>query len=59
MSQVRPDEVSEILRKQLSGFEKASETYEVGTVLEVRGRNGIRSWRWNCPRVWFGKRPGW
>mgnify|MGYP003563802833 FL=1 len=35
MSQVRPDEVSEILRKQLSGFEKASETYEVGTVLEV------------------------
>ena len=35
MSQVRPDEVSEILRKQLSGFDNEAETYDVGTVLEV------------------------
>ena len=35
MSQVRPDEVSAILRKQLSGLEKESDTYDVGTVLEV------------------------
>jgi F-type H+-transporting ATPase subunit alpha len=35
MSQVRPDEVSAILRKQLSGFDSESDTYDVGTVLEV------------------------
>lgn len=35
MSQVRPDEVSAILRKQLSGFESEADTYDVGTVLEV------------------------
>jgi F-type H+-transporting ATPase subunit alpha len=35
MSQVRPDEVSAILRKQLSGFDGESEVYDVGTVLEV------------------------
>ncbi|NBC28200.1 MAG: F0F1 ATP synthase subunit alpha [Bacteroidetes bacterium] len=35
MSQVRPDEVSDILRKQLSGFDNESETYDMGTVLEV------------------------
>ncbi len=35
MSQVRPDEISAILKKQLSGFEKDAETYDVGTVLEV------------------------
>jgi F-type H+-transporting ATPase subunit alpha len=35
MSYVRPDEVSSILRKQLSGFENAADTYDVGTVLEV------------------------
>ncbi|WP_340104837.1 F0F1 ATP synthase subunit alpha [Rhodohalobacter sp. 8-1] len=35
MSQVRPDEVSAILRKQLSGFDNEAETYDVGTVLEV------------------------
>ena len=35
MSQVRPDEVSAILRKQLSGFDNESDTYDVGTVLEV------------------------
>ncbi len=35
MSQVRPDEVSAILRKQLSGFESEAEAYEMGTVLEV------------------------
>lgn len=35
MSQVRPDEVSAILRKQISGFDGESEVYDVGTVLEV------------------------
>lgn len=35
MSQVRPDEVSAILRKQLSGFEGEAEVYDVGTVLQV------------------------
>lgn len=35
MSQVRPDEVSAILRKQLAGLEKEADTYDVGTVLEV------------------------
>ncbi len=35
MSQVRPDEVSAILRKQLSGFKGESEVYDMGTVLEV------------------------
>ncbi|WP_445664850.1 F0F1 ATP synthase subunit alpha [Fodinibius sp. AD559] len=35
MSQVRPDEVSAILRKQLSGFDSKADTYDVGTVLEV------------------------
>jgi len=35
MSQVRPDEVSDILRKQLSGFDNEAELYDVGTVLEV------------------------
>jgi F-type H+/Na+-transporting ATPase subunit alpha len=35
MSQVRPDEVSAILRKQLSGFSSEAEEYDMGTVLEV------------------------
>ncbi|MEX2601413.1 MAG: F0F1 ATP synthase subunit alpha [Balneolaceae bacterium] len=35
MSQVRPDEVSAILRKQLSGFDNEAEIYDIGTVLEV------------------------
>jgi F-type H+-transporting ATPase subunit alpha len=35
MSQVRPDEVSAILRKQLSGFDSEADTYDVGSVLEV------------------------
>src|SRR5665213_570014 len=35
MSAVRPDEVSAILRQQLSGFEKEVDIYEVGTVLMV------------------------
>lgn len=32
---VRPDEVSAILRKQLAGFEKEVDIYDVGTVLQV------------------------
>lgn len=35
MSKVKPDEVSEILRKQLSGLDGEADTYDVGTVLEV------------------------
>ena len=35
MSQVRPDEVSAILRKQLSGFDGEADVYDVGTVLAV------------------------
>lgn len=35
MAEVRPDEVSAILRKQLSGFEKEIDVYDVGTVLQV------------------------
>ncbi|MBN1299787.1 MAG: F0F1 ATP synthase subunit alpha [Melioribacteraceae bacterium] len=35
MAEVRPDEVSAILRKQLSGFVSEAEIYDVGTVLQV------------------------
>ena len=35
MSEVRPDEISAILRRQLTGFEKETDIYEVGTVLQV------------------------
>src|SRR5207249_165395 len=35
MSEVRPDEVSAILRKQLSGFEKEIDIYDIGTVLQI------------------------
>lgn len=35
MAEVRPDEISAILRKQLSGFENEVDVYDVGTVLQV------------------------
>jgi F-type H+-transporting ATPase subunit alpha len=35
MAEVRPDEVSAILRKQLSGFDSQIDVYDVGTVLQV------------------------
>lgn len=35
MSQIRPDEVSSILKEQISGFSGASNLEEVGTVLQV------------------------
>ncbi len=35
MASVRPDEVSAILRQQLTGFEKEVDVYDVGTVLMV------------------------
>ncbi|MEW6702848.1 MAG: F0F1 ATP synthase subunit alpha [Bacteroidota bacterium] len=35
MVEIRPDEVSAILRKQLAGFENEADVYEVGTVLQV------------------------
>ncbi len=35
MPEVRPDEISAILRRQLSGFEKEVDVYDVGTVLQV------------------------
>ena len=35
MVNIRPDEISAIIRKQLSGFESEADVYEVGTVLQV------------------------
>ncbi len=35
MLEVRPDEISAILRKQLSGFESETDIYDVGTVLQI------------------------
>jgi F-type H+/Na+-transporting ATPase subunit alpha len=35
MTAVRPDEISTILRQQLSNFDKETDVYEVGTVLQV------------------------
>ena len=35
MAEVRPEEVSAVLRKQLSGFEKEVDVYDVGTVLQI------------------------
>ncbi|MCF8224673.1 MAG: F0F1 ATP synthase subunit alpha [Bacteroidales bacterium] len=35
MSQIKPSEVSEILKKQLEGFKSSAELEEVGTVLQV------------------------
>ena len=35
MSNIRPDEISAILREQLSNFESEIDTYEVGTVLQI------------------------
>ena len=35
MAELKPDEISAILRKQLSGFDREIDIYEVGTVLEV------------------------
>ncbi len=35
MAEVRPDEISAILKQQLAGFENEAEIYDVGTVLQV------------------------
>ncbi len=35
MVEIRPDEVTAILRKQLSGFSSEVDIYDVGTVLQV------------------------
>jgi F-type H+/Na+-transporting ATPase subunit alpha len=35
MVEVRPDEISAVLRKQLSGYESEVDIYDVGTVLQV------------------------
>ncbi len=35
MAEIRPDEVSAVLRKQLAGFEREVDIYDVGTVLQV------------------------
>ena len=35
MAEVRPDEISSILRKQLAGFDSEVDVYDVGTVLQV------------------------
>jgi len=50
MAQVRPDEVSAILKEQLSGFKSTSDLEEVGTILQVGdgiariyGMSGVQS----------------
>ncbi len=35
MTEVKPEEVSAILRRQLAGFEKETDLYDVGTVLQI------------------------
>lgn len=35
MADVKPEEISAIIKKQLEGFEKGEDVYEVGTVLQV------------------------
>ena len=35
MVDVRPEEISAILRRQLSGYEQEADIYEVGTVLQI------------------------
>ncbi|MCF6271421.1 MAG: F0F1 ATP synthase subunit alpha [Melioribacteraceae bacterium] len=35
MAEVRPDEISAILRQQLAGFDNEADIYDVGTVLQV------------------------
>lgn len=35
MAEVRPDEITAILRKQLAGYEKEVDVYDVGSVLQV------------------------
>ncbi|MBI2428531.1 MAG: F0F1 ATP synthase subunit alpha [Ignavibacteriales bacterium] len=35
MAEVRPDEITAILRKQLAGYEKEIDVYDVGSVLQV------------------------
>ena len=34
-SDIKPDEIAAILKKQLADFESKSENYEIGTVLSV------------------------
>src|SRR6185312_5000792 len=50
MPEIKPDEISAILRQQLSGFDGAANLEEVGTVLQIGdgiariyGLNGVRS----------------
>src|SRR6201986_4103375 len=50
MADIKPDEISAILRQQLSGFDVAADLEEEGTVLQVGdgiarvyGLNGVRS----------------
>ena len=33
--EVKPDEISSILKKQISSFERETDIYDVGTVLQV------------------------
>lgn len=35
MAEIRPDEISAILKKQLAGFDNEVDVYEIGTVLQV------------------------
>jgi F-type H+-transporting ATPase subunit alpha len=51
MIEIKPDEISAILRQQLSNFNTSAELEEVGTVLQVGdgiarvyGLNNVRKW---------------
>ena len=49
--EVRPDEISNILKQQLQQFEQDVDVYDSGTVLEVG--DGIARDAWACER--YGK----
>ena len=40
MAEIKPAEISAILRKQVEGFESGATLEEVGTVLQANGGNG-------------------
>ena len=44
--EVRPDEISNILKQQLQQFEQEVDVYDSGTVLEVG--DGIARGAWTC-----------
>ena len=51
MMDIKPAEISSILRKQIADFGSEAEVAEVGQVLSVGG--------WNCTRLWPRPGSGW